>query len=113
MNDFKEYEKTIEKLEETIEKSNLKEEDKKELQNLVEEIEDKFNRYDSYIAFNFDVYEKEKEILLNHFIEKDDEVNQVYRELNGFKRTIFYKSYAFARKIYHVLFKRNRAGGKE
>lgn len=106
MNNFKNYQETLTRLRKEVQALNLSEENCNELLNIVEEIETHFKRYDAYIDLNFKVYEKEKEILLNHFIEKDKEVNAAYLELNGFKRTPFYLSYALVRKLYKGLFRK-------
>ncbi len=107
------YKKLTKYLIDDIYSLNLSKEKEEKLLASVDAVINEFVRYNKYIDLNFDVYEAEKEILLNHFIEKDDEVNKIYTESNQmklelarYKKTVFYKVYNLLRKVYRKFFKR-------
>ena len=113
--DKENYKNLIKNLTDNINSLKCSKEEKEEIVATINEITNEFIRFNNYINLNFDVYESEKKIILNHFIEKDDEVNKIYAEINkmkleleAYKKTIFYKTYNILRKIYRKIFKRTR-----
>lgn len=101
--DFKEYEKKVKELEDKVLSLKLKKEEQEALLALIADIRQNQTRVTNMFLLNKEVYEKEKEILLNHFIEKDNELNEVYYNLTGFQASIFYKMYIVLKKCYHKI----------
>ena len=96
---FYEYENIFLELYKKVDSLKIDRENQETLKRDIHNLEKEFERMRNYINLNTEVYEKEKDILLNHFIQKDDEVNRIYRELEKYKNNKLFK-------LYRRLFKR-------
>ena len=92
----------MEKYEELLDKINnlnISNDEKENLKSIINDLNIDYNRLKKSTDMQIHVLEKEKELLLNNFIKKDNDANYLYGELEKIRNS---KSWKLAEKLQKI-----------